>query len=122
AENDREEEAGVVLDGDDGVEVLAEVADQDAKGSGKDPVIAEPGAGKEEADGRTHEWEDVALLIGVHAGRDEEPDLVEDEGRGEDGSADQGGLEVEIERIGGVGEVEFDVEIAEGFLDVAVEA
>ncbi len=113
AEDDGEEEAGVVLDGNDGVEVFAEVADEDLEGAGKHPVIAEPGSGEEEADGRGHEREDVALLVGVHAGRDEEPDLVEDEGRGEDGSADERGLEVEVERVGGVGEVERDVEIVE---------
>ena len=113
AEDDGEEEAGVVLDGDDGVEALAEVEDEDLDGAGQDPAVAEPGAGEEEADGGAHEGEDVFLLVGVHAGRDEEPDLVEDEGAGEDGAADEGGLEVEVEASVGWVIVERDVEVVE---------
>src|SRR6185312_1777098 len=121
SEDDGEEEAGVVLDGNDGVEVPAEVADEDLERAGEYPAVTEPGTGEEEAYGCPHKGEDIALLVGVHAGRDEEPDLVEDEGRGEDGAADQRGLEVEVERVGGVGEVEIDVQIGEGLLDVTVE-
>ncbi len=80
AEDDGEEEVGVVLDGEHGVEVCAEAADEDFERAGEDPVVAEPGAGEKEDDGRGHEGDDVALLIGVHAGRDEEPELIEDEG------------------------------------------
>ena len=58
----------------------------------------------------------------VHAGGDEEPDLIEDEGAGDDGAAEEGGLEIEVEGVGGVGEVERDVEIVERLLDDAVEA
>ena len=58
----------------------------------------------------------------VHAGRDEEPDLIEDEGRGEDGAADEGGLDVEVEAVGGVGEVELEAEVGDGLLDEVVEA
>ena len=121
AEDDGEEEVGVVLDGEDGVEVFAEATDQDFECAGKDPVVAEPCAREEEHDGGGHEGDDVALLVGVHAGCDEEPDLIEDEGRGEDDAAVEGGLEVEVEWIGGVGVVEGDVEVVERLLDDAVE-
>ena len=122
AENDGEEEAGVVLNGEDRVEASAEVEDENFDGAGKNPVITEPCSREEEADGGGHEGPDVALLVGVHAGRDEEPEPIEDEGAGEDGSADEGGLEIEIKAVGGVGEVERDVELVERGLDVAVES
>ena len=104
AEDDGEEEAGVVLDGEDVGGSSCRSRRQDLDGAGQDAVVAEPGAGEEEADGGAHEGADVLLLVGVHAGRDEEPDLVEDEGAGEDGAADERGLEVEVERVGGVGD------------------
>ena len=47
AEDDGEEEACVVLDRDDGVEVLAEVEDEHLERAGKQPVIAKPRAGRE---------------------------------------------------------------------------
>ena len=121
AEDDGEEELGVVLDSEDGVESFAEVQDEDFDGAREHPVIAEPGSCHEKTDGRAHEGKYVALLVGVHAGRDEEPELIKDEGRGEDRAAEQGSLEVEIEAVGGVGEVECDVEIVERLLDEAVE-
>jgi hypothetical protein len=122
AEDDGEEEAGVVLGGDDGVEVFAEVEDEDLHGSGEDPVVAEPRSCEEEDDGGGHEGDDVALLVGVHAGRDEEPELIEDEGAGEDGSEDEGGFEVEVEGVGGVEDAEAaEAERGVGRHDVAVE-
>ncbi len=121
AEYDREEELGVVINSDDGVEAFAEVKDEDFESTREDPVISEPGTGQEEADGGSHEREDVASLVGVHARRDEEPKLVEDEGRGEDCSTEKSGLEIEVESVGGMGEVEGDVEVVEGFLDDVVE-
>jgi len=92
AEDYGKEELGVVLDGEDGMESFAEVQDEDFDGAGKNPVVAEPGSSHEESDGRGHEGDDVALLVGVHAGRDEEPELVEDEGRCEDRATEQGGF------------------------------
>jgi len=121
AEDDGEEEVGVVLDGENGVEVFAEPADQDLERTRKYPVVSEPCAGQEEDDGGRHEGNDVALLVGVHSRRDEEPELVEDEGRGEDDAAVEGRLEVEVEGIGGVGVVECYVEVVEWLLDDAVE-
>ena len=105
-EDDGEEEACIVLDGDDGMEVFTEVEDEDFERAGQDSAIAEPCSYKEEADGRAHEGDDVALLVGVHTRRDEEPDLIEDERRGEDGAAEERDFEIEIEAVGGVGEVE----------------
>src|SRR5580693_3790756 len=101
--DDREEEAGVVIDGDHVVEVLAEVEDEDLDGSREDPAIAEPCAAEKEEYGRSHEGEDVLFLVGIHAGGDEEPDLVQDEGAGEDGAADEGGFDDEVDRIRGMG-------------------
>jgi hypothetical protein len=77
------------------MEAFAEAEDEDLDGIfGQDVVVAEPGAAEEEADGGRHERPDVFLFVLVHAGRDEEPDLVEDEGAGDDGAADERGLEV----------------------------
>jgi hypothetical protein len=45
------------------------------------------------------------------ARRDEQPHLIEDEGRGQDGSADERNLQIEVERIHGVGVVELDAEL-----------
>ncbi len=94
------------------VEVFAEVQDEEGHGSGEDPAIAEPCSGQKEADCRGHKGNDVLLFVGVHAGRDEEPDLIEDERAGEDGADDDGGLEIKVERVGGVGHghLETDVE------------
>jgi hypothetical protein len=64
---------------------------------------------------------DIFFLVGIHAGRDEEPDLVEDEGAGEDDAADEGGLEQKVERFGGVLVVEVEVEVGERLLHEAVE-
>ncbi len=122
AENDGEEEAGVLLDGDHGVELVAEADDEDFERAGQDEEVAEGRAGEEQADGGGHEGNDEAPLFLVEAGRDEEPDLIEDEGRGEDGSADERDLQVEVQRVHGVGVVELDAELVERGLDEAVEA
>ena len=113
AEDDGEKEAGVLLDGDHRVELLAEVDDEDLERAGQHEKVAEACAGKEQADGGRHERNDKAPLLLVEPGRDEEPHLIEDEGRGEDGSAEQRHLEVRVQRIHGVGEAELDAELVE---------
>ena len=90
-------------DGEHGVEVLAEVEDEDVERSGQHPAVSEVCAGEEESDGGAHEGDNVTLLVGVHAGRDEEPELIEDEWAGEDGAAVERGLEGEVDGVGGVG-------------------
>src|SRR5208283_1597731 len=112
AEDDGEEEAGVVVDRDHVAEVLAEVHDQDADGAGQNIAIAEPRAGQEEADRGAHEWGDVLPLVGIHSRRDKQPDLVEDEGAGQDGAGDGGGLQDQVQRVGGVrhGHAQADVD------------
>ena len=51
AEDDREEEAGVLLDGDHRVEVAAEVDDEDLERAGQHEEVAEGRAGEKQADG-----------------------------------------------------------------------
>src|ERR1700738_1739874 len=122
AEDHGEEEAGVLLDGDDGIELFAEADDEDLERAGKHEEVAEGGAGEEQAHGGDHERNDEAFFFLVEAGGNEQPDLVEDEGRGEDGTADERHLQIQVERVHGVGEVELDAEVIEGSLDQAVEA
>ena len=122
AEDDGEEEAGVVLDGDHVAEVFAEVLDEDDHGTGENPVVSEPGSCEKERDGASHEREDVFLLVGVHAGGDEEPELIEDKWAGDDGAEDEGGLDEEIERIGGMRHGHLEADIDEGLLDVVDES
>src|SRR5580698_5088408 len=50
AKNDGEEEAGVLLNGDHGIELAAEVNDEDFESSGKHEEIAEAGAQQKESD------------------------------------------------------------------------
>src|ERR1017187_6004139 len=107
-EDDGQEEAGVLVDGEDGVELLSEAEDEDLDGAFDDEAVAEPGAAEEESDSSAHERPDVFLFVLVHARRDEEPDLVEDERAGEDSAADERGLEQQVERVGGVLVVEVE--------------
>ena len=83
-QNDGKEEAGVLLDGDDGVEFAAEAEDENLERAGQDEEVAEACAGKKETDGGRHEGNDEALLFLIEAGRDEEPHLIEDEGRSDE--------------------------------------
>ena len=122
AENDGHEEAGVILDGEDGVEPVAELEHEDLDRAGQDVVVAEKGSAHEEEDGRKHERPDVLSLILVHAGRDEEPDLVKDERRRQDRSAYEGSFEIEVQAVGGVGEVEGNIEFIERGLNDSIEA
>ena len=103
-------------------EVLAEVLDEDGHGAGEYPAIAEPGAGQKQADGGAHEGDDVLLLVRVHAGRDEEPDLVEDERAGDDGADDDRGLDEKVERVGGMRHGHLETDIEQRPLDVFDEA
>ena len=68
AEDDGDEEPGVVVDGEHGVEAFAEAEDEDLERAGKDPAVAEVGAGEEEGDGGAHEGDDVAFLVGYMPG------------------------------------------------------
>ncbi len=117
AENDGEKEAGVVLNGDHVGEIFADVLDEEDHGAGQDPAIAEPGSGEEEADGGAHEGDDVALLVRVHAGGDEEPELVEDEGARKDGAEDEGGFDDQVEGVGGVGHGHLEADVEQRPLD-----
>ena len=109
AENHRQEEAGVFLDGDHRVEFAAEVDDEDFERAGQYVAIAEKSAGEKQTDGRDHERHNESASPLVEAGGDEEPHLVEDEGRSDDRSADQRNLQVQVQRIHGMGVVELDV-------------
>jgi hypothetical protein len=82
AEDNGEEEARIIVDGDDGVEAPGEVGDEHPERTWKNPVISEPDAGEKQSDRCRHEGDDVSLLLRVHAGGDEQPELIEDEGRG----------------------------------------
>ncbi len=117
ADDDGEEEAGVVVDRNHVAEVLAEVHDQDLDGARQNIAIAEPCAGKEEANRGTHEGNDVLPLVGVHAGRDKEPDLIEDEGAGQDGSGDGGGFKDQVQRVGWVRHGHTQANVDERLLD-----
>src|SRR6185312_1021066 len=86
-EDDGQKEARVVVDGEDGMEPVCKAVDENVERAGEDVVVAEPRSAKEEEDGCEHERQHVSLLIGVHAGRDESPYLVQDEWRGEDSAA-----------------------------------
>ena len=106
-ENDGEKEAGVVLDGDDGVELAAKTEDEDAQRAGENEEVTEAGTGEKEADGGGHEGNDEAFLFLIETGGDEQPDLIEDEGRGENGSADEAHLQIQVHRVHRVEEVQF---------------
>src|ERR1035441_7847894 len=93
AEDDGPGEAGVFVDGEDGVELLSEAEDEDFDGAFDDVAVAEPCAAEEESARGAHERPDILLFVLVHAGRDEEPDLVKDERAGEEGAANKRGLE-----------------------------
>ena len=122
AENDGHEEAGVVLDGEDGVEAVAELEHEHLDRAGQDVVVAEEGSAHEEEDSRKHERPDVLSLVLVHAGRDEEPDLVKNERRRQDRSAYEGCFEIKVQAVGGVCEVEGDIELVERGLNDSVKA
>src|SRR5208283_4706420 len=115
------EESGVLLNGDDGVEFAAETEDEDLERSRQNEEVAEARAGKEEADGGGHKRNDKAPFLLVEAGRDEEPHLIEDEGRGEDGAADQRNLQIQVQRIHRVRVVQLDAQFVERGLNEAVE-
>ena len=89
AKNDCQKESGIVLDREDRVEAMAKIEDQDLDGARQNPAVAEIRTGEEEADGGRHEGPNVALLMGIHAGRDEEPNLKEDERTGQDSATDE---------------------------------
>src|ERR1035441_5508966 len=120
AEDDGKKEACVFVDSEQRMEAFAKVEDEDLDSVLQDVVVAEPCTAEEEADGGAHKRPDVFLFVLVHAGRDEEPDLVEDERAGDDGAADERGLEVEVERVGGMVEVELEMKVVEGLFDDAV--
>src|ERR1039458_932845 len=69
AEDDGQEEAGVLVDGEDGVELLSEAEDEDLDGAFDDVAVAEPSAAEEESDRSAHERPDVLLFVLVQIGR-----------------------------------------------------
>src|SRR6267378_5977599 len=81
AQDNAQEKFGVFLDGDHGLELLAET-DQKIQGRRIDDFEAEITARGEERDGRYHEGHDITLFITVESWGDEHPDLIEDERRG----------------------------------------
>src|ERR1019366_3957062 len=95
AEDHGEKEACVFVDGEDRLEAFSESEDENANGI----------------------FDDVL----VHAGRDEEPDLVEDERAGDDGTADERGFEIEVERVSGMRVVKAKMEVVQRLLDDFVE-
>src|ERR1017187_168075 len=121
AEDDGEKEACVFVDGEDRLEAFSESEDENANGIFDDVVVAEPCTAEEEADGGAHKRPDILLFVLVHAGRDEEPDLVEDERAGDDGTADERGFEIEVERVSGMRVVKAKMEVVQRLLDDFVE-
>ena len=89
--------------------------------AGEDVVVAEPSSAKEEEDSGAHEGDDVALLVGVHAGRDEEPDLVKDEWTSENGPADKRCLQIKVEAIGRMSEVQRNAKFVERCLNETIQ-
>src|SRR5208337_1728499 len=119
-EDDGKKEPGVLLDGHDGVELVAETENENLERAGQNEEVPERRSGEEQADGGGHEGNDEALLFLVKARRDEQPYLVEDEGCGDNGAADERNLHVEVERVHGVGVIELDAELGKRSLDEAV--
>src|SRR5665213_1067901 len=121
AENDREKKPRVLVDGDDGMKVGPEGADQGLERDGQQPVIAHKCANQKERHRRQHERPDIFLLVLIHAGRDEEPYLVQNEWRRQDRASEERGLDVEVDRVCGVRVVEALVDIGERLLDDVVQ-
>src|SRR5580698_5795532 len=78
---------------------LSAVANKEVESARINIVVAEKSAGKKKSDRGCHEGQDVALFLAVEAGRDEQPNLVKDERRGQDGAPDEADLDKEIERV-----------------------
>src|SRR5580658_8930640 len=83
------------------LEVFA-IADQKHERLWEDHFVAEISSGQKQPYGREHEGQDVALFVAVKAGRNKAPDLVEDEGRGDEQSRHQPDFQIQIERLGGI--------------------
>ncbi len=122
AENDREKESCVLLDGDHGVEFAAEPQNQDFERSGQYKKVSEGRADEKQPDRRRHEGNDEPLLLLVEPRRNEQPHLVKNEGRSENGAADESYLQVQVERVHGVRVVELDAKLVERRLHKAVQS
>src|SRR4030042_1732707 len=69
-------------------------------------IMPEQRAAREEQGGEEDEGPDVLFFLLVQAGRDEFPDLVKKDGRGEENRREKGDFHVDQERLGQLGENE----------------
>src|SRR5207245_8453400 len=72
AQNHREEQIGVFVDRDHGLE-LAAVTDQKIESGGVDELVSEYASRREQEHGCAHKGEHVAFFVAVEAGGDEHP-------------------------------------------------
>ena len=93
-----QQKAEVALDRDDGLERLADT-DQEVDRQRKGDVVGERSAQQEEERPANDERGGVALFAPVEARCDEAPDLVENEGGGQEERCQRGHLDVQDERI-----------------------
>ncbi len=82
------------------------IAHEEVVDHGHGHVIAEKGAADKEDAAEDNEGRDVFLLLLIETRRDEHPDFVEDDGRGEKKGGDEGYLEIGDERLGDAREYE----------------
>src|SRR5271157_327335 len=101
ADDDGQKQGTVFGERDHRLEVFA-VADQEYERLRQNHFVAEVAAGEEQSDGRCHERHDVALFVAVKTGRNEAPDLVEHEGRGDKQAGHHSDFQIEIERLDGI--------------------
>ena len=99
AEDDGQQEAVVTLGGDHRLEIGGHV-EQELDREREGDVVGERPAGEEEEPAEGDERPDPPPLPPVEPGRDEPPRLPEQEREREKDTGQQGGLEVEQERIG----------------------
>ena len=100
-ENDGQEEVCVFIDFYQRVEVFIE-REQEVQGAGEDPAVAEVRSGEKQAHRGEHEGGDEALFLLVESRGDEEPDLIQHEGRGDDAACHEADLQVHVEAVDGV--------------------
>src|SRR5208282_4860531 len=99
--NQGQEQRTVFTERDHGLKVFA-VADQEHQRLREDDFVAEISSGKEQADGRDHEGQDVAFFVAIETGRNKAPELVEHEGRGHEQAGHNADFQIEIEGLGGI--------------------
>ena len=89
--------------------------------AGQHIEVAEGRAGQKQPHRGRHEGNHKPPLFLVEPRRNEQPHLEEDEGRGQNRSADQRNLQVQVQRVHGVGEDQRLADVVERRLDEADE-